>query len=122
MRGHVIRPVQAPEIDHAALNKVLDRAFREEDLNTRTDPSRGGGQDGWCRQPRHSGTALDRQSVSKSIARLIGRAMGGLLDPAATGARMERQDRDDITLDQLLVNSGRPLRKNRRSRSDLCAC
>jgi len=110
---------ELPEIDHAALNKVLDRAFREEDLNT---PKRTRAvvvvQDGWVIAERYAeGIRQDMPligwSMSKSITHaLIGRAIQeGLLDPKQPLVVPEWSDpqdpRHDITLDQLLrMNSG----------------
>ena len=108
-----------PEIDRQALNKVLDRAFREEDPST---PKRSRAvvvvQDGWVVAERYAnGIAPEMPligwSMSKSITHaVIGLAVKqGLLELERPATVPEWSDPDDprraITLDQLLrMNSG----------------
>ena len=112
-------PGQPPRIDDTALNKALDRAFREDNPLT---PKRTRAvvvvQNGWVIAERYAkGIRPDMPligwSMSKSITHaLIGRAIQeGLLDPnqpLSVPEWSEPQDpRQKITLDQLLrMNSG----------------
>ena len=114
-RAHAV----PPEIDSKALNKVLDRAFQEDDDLT---PKRTRAvvvvQDGWVIAERYAdGIRPDMPligwSMSKSITHaLIGRAIHeGLLDPNQPPAVPEwsqpQDPRQKITLDHLLrMNSG----------------